>query len=117
MRSYEIITPLRRNGKKTMSGIVELDEKEGEPLVAIKALRHADRKASALLVQSAWLEETTAFGARRRAGAEVASALTAELRLMCEWLGLADVVVKPVGSLALQLAQAHVNVDAAGNGT
>ena len=36
---------------------------------------------------------------------------------MSEWLGLADVVVKPVGSLALQLAQAHVNVDAAGNGT
>lgn len=46
MRSYEIITPLRRNGKKTMSGTVELDPKEGEPLVAIGALRPATAKAA-----------------------------------------------------------------------
>ena len=57
----------------------------------------ADRKASALLVQSAWLEE----GAPEK---ETASRLAAELRRMAGWLGLADVVVADRGTLAGALA-------------
>jgi hypothetical protein len=41
-RSYTIITPLRYNGKLITSGDVTLDEKDGEPLVPLRALERGD---------------------------------------------------------------------------
>lgn len=66
----------------------------------------ADRKAGALLVQSAWEETRPAPGARKRGREEVAAAMAGELRLMAHWLGLEDVVVRPAGTLAPALAAA-----------
>ncbi|MET1034886.1 MAG: crosslink repair DNA glycosylase YcaQ family protein [Arthrobacter sp.] len=57
----------------------------------------ADRAAGALLVQSAHAEEG--------APADTAAELGEELRLMATWLGLADVIVRPVGDLAGPLAR------------
>ncbi len=55
----------------------------------------SDRDASALLVQSAWVEPD--------APAETAAELAAELRLMAGWLGLEQVQVMPKGDLAEDL--------------
>jgi uncharacterized protein YcaQ len=56
----------------------------------------ADRAASALLVQAAWVEPD--------APAETAERLFAELRLLADWLALDDVVVVNRGDLALALS-------------
>jgi len=68
-----------------------------DELVAARVDLKADRKASALLVQSAWLED----GAP---AAGTAVRLAAELRRTADWLGLADVVVADRGTLAAALA-------------
>ncbi len=68
-----------------------------DELIAARVDLKAARKASALLVQSAWLED----GAPE---AETAVRLAAELRRMADWLGLADVVVTGAGTLATPLA-------------
>lgn len=65
--------------------------------IAARVDLKADRKASALLVQSAWLEEAAPEP-------ETAARLAAELRRMADWLGLADVVVADRGTLAPALA-------------
>ena len=62
----------------------------------------ADRAAGVLRVQSAWLEVST--GSATLSATEVAGALASELHLMAGWLGLADVVVAPKGTLAATLA-------------
>ncbi|MGC3993165.1 MAG: crosslink repair DNA glycosylase YcaQ family protein [Propionicimonas sp.] len=67
--------------------------------VAARVDLKADRRAGALLVQSAWREE----GAPE---AETAARLGAELRRMADWLGLADVVVEDRGDLATALRAA-----------
>ncbi len=77
----------------------------GDQMVARVDLK-ADRKASALLAQASWLEEAPAPGARARKPADVAAALADELRLLARWQGLDDVVVKPAGTLASDLAAA-----------
>lgn len=59
----------------------------------------ADRPAGVLRVRSAWLEPGADAGV-------VALRLAAELRRASGWLGLADVAVEPVGSLAGPLASA-----------
>ena len=58
----------------------------------------SDRAGSALLVQSAWVEED--------APADTAAELAGELRLMAGWLGLEEVKVQPKGDLAADLAGA-----------
>lgn len=68
-----------------------------DELIAARVDLKADRQASRLLVQSAWLEE----GAPE---AETATRLSAQLRRMADWLGLDDVVIEPRGSLASTLA-------------
>ena len=65
--------------------------------IAARVDLKSDRKASALLVQSAWLED----GAP---DVETATRLARQLREMADWLGLADVVVVGQGSLAPLLA-------------
>ncbi|HVY09485.1 MAG TPA: crosslink repair DNA glycosylase YcaQ family protein [Mycobacteriales bacterium] len=67
----------------------------GDRLVARVDLK-ADRAASALLVQAAWVEPD--------APAETAERLFAELRLLADWLALDDVVVVNRGDLALALS-------------
>ncbi len=57
----------------------------------------ADRKAGRLLVQSAWLEDGAAES-------ETASRLAGELRRMADWLGLGEIDLAPVGTLASALA-------------
>ena len=52
MRSYEIITPLKTGGKRIAAGTVELDQKEGDALVAIGALRAASGRQEASSVAS-----------------------------------------------------------------
>ena len=97
----EIYTPAakRKYGYYTLPFLL------GDQMVARVDLK-ADRKARALLVKSAWREELPAPGARRKPDGKVAEALSAELRLMARWLGLTDVVVEPVGTLAGALADA-----------
>ena len=58
----------------------------------------ADRKGKALLVQGAWSEPG--------APPETVDRLSADLRVMAEWLGMRDVVVRQVGSLAAELSAA-----------
>lgn len=67
--------------------------------IAARVDLKADRKASALLVQSAWLEDGSPE-------AETASRLAAELRRMADWLALTDVVVVGAGTLASALTSA-----------
>src|SRR5690606_38712339 len=95
----EIYTP----ASKRQYGYYVLPFLLGDQLVARVDLK-ADRKAGALLVQSAWAEEPAERGARRRTPDRVAAALYAELRLLADWLGLDDLVIKPVGTLAPPLA-------------
>jgi uncharacterized protein YcaQ len=57
----------------------------------------ADRKAGALLVQSAWQEDGAPL--------ETPERLAAELRSMAQWLELSDLLVAPMGNLALELGQ------------
>lgn len=95
----EIYTP----AAKRQYGYYALPFLLGDQMVARVDLK-ADRKASALLVQGAWLEETPAPGGRWRTPTQVAMALTHELRLLASWQNLDDVVVKPAGTLAADLA-------------
>ena len=69
----------------------------GDALVGRVDLK-ADRRAGALLVQAAHVEDG-------QDPEHVASEMAAELRLMAEWLGLRDVVVKPSGELAPALSR------------
>ena len=66
--------------------------------IAARVDLKADRKAGALLVQAAWLEPDAPEG-------ETAVRLAAALRSMADWLGLTDVVVRDVGTLAAELAR------------
>lgn len=68
----------------------------GDVLVARVDLK-ADRQAGVLLVQSAWAEPG--------APTETAPRLAAELHRLAEWLGLADVIVRPAGNLAFELGE------------
>ncbi len=63
----------------------------------------ADRKIGVLRVQSAWREERTVRGARRRTDEEIVEALAAELRGMARWLGLGRLEVGPHGNIAHHL--------------
>ncbi len=65
--------------------------------IAARVDLKSDRKASALMVQSAWLED----GAPAH---ETAARLARELRRTADWLGLTDVVVADRGTLAAELA-------------
>ena len=66
--------------------------------IAARVDLKADRATATLQVQASWLEP----GAPE---AETASRLAAELRRMANWLGLAGVAVRPVGTLSTALAQ------------
>jgi len=66
--------------------------------IAARVDLKADRATSTLQVQASWLEPDAPE-------AETAVRLAAELRLMADWLGLADVRVKPVGTLSAALAR------------
>ena len=59
----------------------------------------ADRAASSLLVQSSFVESE----GRR---VPVADALARELEIFSQWMGLGDIVVRPKGNLAADLARA-----------
>jgi len=65
--------------------------------IAARVDLKADRKASRLLVQSAWLEPGSDE-------VQTAHRLAAELRRLADWLELSDVVVSGVGNLAHTLA-------------
>jgi uncharacterized protein YcaQ len=90
----EIYTPAH----KREHGYYVLAFLQGEAITARLDLK-ADRKAAALLVQAAHLED----GAK---AAEVVPALAEELRRMAGWLGLGDIVVSLKGGLATALAAA-----------
>ncbi len=66
--------------------------------IAARVDLKADRATSTLQVQASWLEPEAPEG-------ETAARLAAELRRMADWLGLADVLVKPVGTLSAALAR------------
>ncbi|HEX5336067.1 MAG TPA: crosslink repair DNA glycosylase YcaQ family protein [Propionicimonas sp.] len=66
--------------------------------IAARVDLKADRATSTLQVQASWLEP----GAPE---AETAARLAAELRRMADWLGLAEVLVKPVGTLSAALTR------------
>ena len=68
--------------------------------IAARVDLKADRANSTLQVQASWLEPDAPE-------AETASRLAVELRRMAGWLGLDDVRVKPVGTLAPALALLH----------
>lgn len=74
----------------------------GDRLVARADLK-ADRKASALLVKAAYLEDGEGPG-------EVAAGLSRELARLAGWLGLARVVVEGRGDLAGPLRRAKMKV-------
>jgi uncharacterized protein YcaQ len=94
----EIYTPAH----KRAFGYYSLPFLLGDQIVGRVDLK-ADRKAGALLVQSAWREEGTAPGARRRSDDDVVTALATELRLAASWLGLHNVAVGEKGTLASAL--------------
>ena len=66
--------------------------------IAARVDLKADRAASTLRVQAAWLEPDAPEE-------ETAARLAGELRRMADWLGLADVLVQPVGTLSATLAR------------
>ncbi|HML51762.1 MAG TPA: crosslink repair DNA glycosylase YcaQ family protein [Propionicimonas sp.] len=68
--------------------------------IAARVDLKADRKASRLLVQSAWLEQGSGE-------TETVHRLGDELRRLADWLGLADVSVTGVGDLASALAASY----------
>jgi len=67
--------------------------------IAARVDLKADRQGGALLVQASWLEPGSAED-------ETAVRLAGTLRSMADWLGLDDVVVKPVGTLHRRLGAA-----------
>ncbi|OJU95869.1 MAG: cytoplasmic protein [Solirubrobacterales bacterium 67-14] len=89
----EIYTPKekRRHGYYVLPFLVD------EQIVGRVDLK-SDRDGSALLVQSAWIENEAPAG--------VASELADELKLMARWLGLGEVTVRPKGDLAGDLKAA-----------
>jgi uncharacterized protein YcaQ len=66
--------------------------------IAARVDLKSDRKAGALIVQSAHAEPA--------APPDTAEALAAELRLMARWLGLGEVRLRRRGDLAARLAKA-----------
>lgn len=91
----EIYTP----AAKRVYGYYCLPFLLGDQMVGRVDLK-ADRKASVLRVEAAWVEERAVRGARRRPDKEIAEALARELELMAAWLGLGGVHVEPRGTLA-----------------
>lgn len=89
----EIYTP----APKRIFGYYVLPFLEGEEITARVDLK-ADRKTSTLIVQSSHAEP--------KLTPETPERLAAELRLMADWLGLADIDVKNHGDLALELSDA-----------
>ncbi len=97
----EIYTP----GPKREFGYYSLPFLLGDQIVGRVDLK-ADRKAKALMVQSAWAEQQAAPGSRRRTDDAVAAAVAAELGIAAGWLGLDRITVAERGTLAGSLADA-----------